>query len=114
MRAGKESPFSYQLPRELGTYNAPSSFIALILQILPIPWVILHCPSALLPIYHPVSPFPTRFLLSSDPLVHSRFPRSSQSLLEHQHSSNAFSPSSHVAACALLRGSRPDSRAVGG
>lgn len=106
-------PISYQLPRESGTYNTPSSFIALILQILPIPCVILHCPSALLPIYHMVSPFSARFLLFSDPLTHSSFPRSSQSLLEHQHSSDAFSPSSHVAACALPRGSRPDGGAAG-
>lgn len=68
-----------QALQELGTYNTLSPFIAPIPQILPIPCVILCCPSALLPIYHTVSPFSAHFLLFSDPLMHSNFPQSSQS-----------------------------------
>lgn len=103
-----------QAPQESGTHNTPSPFIAPIPQILPIPCVILCCPSALLPIYHVVSPFSTHFLLFSEPLMHSSFPHSSQSSLKHQQSSDAFSSSSHMAGCILPRGSTPDSRAAGG
>lgn len=74
-RHGREkTPVCYQLPGRLGACNTPSPFIALILHILPIAWVILHLPLALSPIYHTVSPFPSCFRLFSALLSHSSFP----------------------------------------
>lgn len=67
------SQISYQLARELGTYNTPSSSIAFILQILAIPCVILRCPLLSFPSITQYLPFP---LASSSPLIRSCIPAS--------------------------------------